>query len=81
LLVHDLAKLAGTVTGEFAKTVFDAGSNIMAPLNQGIMGGVYKDNAVAATSRQRGVMAIASSQLNARSVLGNEGAAMYARFG
>lgn len=41
----------------------------------------FKDNSVAASSRQRGVMAIQNSRLNARSVLGSEAGAMHSHFG
>jgi hypothetical protein len=50
-------------------------------MNNDVFGNGYKDNEVAATSRARGVMAIQNSRLNARSLLGSEGAMMHAHFG
>ncbi len=81
LLARDLAMMGGKIVGTVGRTMIEAGHNLAAPLNSSPLDGVYKDNAVAATSRQRGVMAIQSSRLNARSVLGNEAAAMSRHFG
>lgn len=81
LLARDLAMMTGKVAGTMANTAMDAGRSLVAPLNGGPLQGTFKDNSVAATSRQRGVMAIANSRLNARSVLGSEAASMAAHFG
>lgn len=80
LLARDIAMLAGTVTAAHTKMVVDAGRELVRPLNKGVMGQRYVDNSVAATSRQRGVMAISNSRLNARSALGSEAAAMHAYY-
>ena len=61
--------------------MIDGANELMAPLNKGVMGGTFRDNAVAATARQRALGAISGSRLNAMSVLGNEGAMMHARYG
>lgn len=81
LLAHDLGSLAGKTVAHTGRTMIDAGVEMMAPLNKGVMGGTFKDNAVAATARQRAVGAISGSRLNAMSVLGNEAAGMHARYG
>lgn len=81
LLVGDLARMAGMVMGEGINVIRDAGKSLTAPLNKGVMGNAFRDNPTAATARQRGVMAIANSRLNMRSVMGHEAAAMSAYFG
>ncbi len=81
MLARDLGKMAGKVVSHTAKTFMEAGSELMRPLNGAPLSGTFKDNAVAATSRQRGVAAIANSRLNMRSMLGNEAAMMAAHFG
>jgi hypothetical protein len=81
LLVRDIAMLGGKVVGALGKTIMDAGKSLTAPLNKGVMGNTFRDNSVAATARQRGVMAIANSRLNMRSVLGHEAAAMASYYG
>ena len=81
LLVRDLAMMGGKLVGTVGRTMIEAGQELVAPLNTPPMGAMFRDNAVAATSRQRGVAAIANSRLNMRSVLGNEAAAMHAHFG
>lgn len=70
---------AGIVAG--METMKDAGMSMKGDLGKGIMGAGYRDTAVAATSRSRGVMAIQNSRLNARSVLGSEASSMHAHFG
>lgn len=81
MLVRDLAMIGGKLIGAGARTIADAGRSMVAPLNKGVMGNTFRDNSVAATSRQRGVMAIANSRLNMRSVLGHEAAGMAAYYG
>jgi hypothetical protein len=80
-MVVDIGKLGmeGVKSGiDFAK---DAVKSYRGSIDKGVMGMGYRDNTVAATSRQRGVMAIQNSRLNARSVLGSEAGAMHAHFG
>lgn len=81
LLAHDLALGAGKLIGAGVDTALGAAKSTLGSINKGVMGMGFKDNAVAATSRQRGVMAIQNSRLNARSALGAEGAMMAAHFG
>lgn len=81
LLAHDAALGVGKVVGAATKGIIETGKSTMGSINKPIMGMGFKDNTVAATSRQRGVMAIQNSQLNARSILGSEGAMMAAHFG
>jgi hypothetical protein len=81
MLVGDLARMAGMVVGEGINVVRDASRSLMAPLNKSVMGNGFRDNPTAATARQRGVMAIANSRLNMRSVMGHEAAAMNAYYG
>lgn len=73
--VGELAWGAGVGLGESAIKSF-RGQIGKSPFGMG-----YKDSAAAATSRARGVSAIANSRLNARSVLGNEAGMMAAHFG
>jgi hypothetical protein len=78
---YDILKMGTTAlkgSVEFGK---DAMISMRGSIQKPVMGMGYKDNTVAATSRARGVMAIQNSQLNARSVLGNEGAMLAAHFG
>lgn len=81
MLVHDLAELAGKAVGGIVKTGIQAVDSAKGSIDKPIMGMGFKDNSVAATSRQRGVLAIQNSQLNARSVLGSEAGMMAAHFG
>lgn len=81
LLAHDLARMGGKLVGAGLKGAVDAGKSAMGSIDKGVMGMGFKDNTVAATSRQRGVMAIANSRLNMRSLLGNESSMMAAHFG
>lgn len=81
LLAHDAALGVGKMVGAATRGVIEAGKSTMGSINKPVMGMGFKDNTVAATSRQRGVMAIQNSQLNARSMLGSEGAMMAAHFG
>lgn len=81
LLARDLTKMSGKLVGTLGRTIADAGSELNNSLNGGPLEGTFKDNAVAATARQRGAMAIANSRMNARSVLGNEAASLHAYYG
>lgn len=80
-MAYNLAKLAGAGV----KAGINAGKEGLKSMTGGMNGGLfssgYKDNEVAATSRSRGVSAIQNSRLNARSLLGSEGAMMHAHFG
>lgn len=85
-MIYDLAKLGTKLASEmvikpavnFTKEAFKSfkGDISKAPMGMG-----FKDNSVAMTARQRGVMAISNSRLNARSVLGSEAAGIHAHFG
>lgn len=81
MLAHDAAMLAGRAVGGVTKGIVDAGRSTMGSIDKPVMGMGFKDNTVAATSRQRGVLAIQNSQLNARSILGSEASMMAAHFG
>lgn len=81
LMAHDTAELIGKGVASAARLAVEAGKSTMGSINKPVMGMGFKDNTVSATSRQRGVMAIQNSRLNARSGLGSEGAQMHARFG
>lgn len=81
LLVHDVAEIFGKMAGRGINAMADAGKSAIGSINKPVMGMGFKDNSVAATSRQRGVQAIANSRLNMRSYLGSEAAGMYAHFG
>lgn len=80
-MAADLAKMGVELfrgAGEFAK---DAMRSWEGQIRKPVFGMGYQDNAVAATSRSRGVMAIQNSRLNMRSVLGSEAAPLAAHFG
>ena len=85
LLVKDLIKLTAGLVGNMAKGTVriaaDAFKSYSGNFSTGPMQGGFRDNDVARTTRQRGVMAIANSQLNARSVLGSEAGVMASHFG
>jgi hypothetical protein len=81
LLARDVAVMTGKVFSSAAKTAIDAGNSVKGSIDKPIMGMGYKDNMVASTSRQRGVMAISNSRLNMRSALGNEAAGIHAAWG
>jgi len=81
MMVVDLVRMGGSLAAGAAKFGKDAAVSLKGTIDAPIMGMGFKDNAVAATSRQRGVMAIQNSKLNARSVLGSEAASMHAAFG
>jgi len=79
-LAYQLAKLGGIAVKGAINFGKDAMKSMQGNINAGIFG-TYKDDEVRATSRARGVMAIQNSRLNARSLLGSEGAMMAAHFG
>lgn len=81
MLAYDLTKMgiAGLKGG--MQTTKEGFQSFQGQLYKPTMGMGYKDTEVAATSRQRGVMAIQNSRLNARSALGNEAAPLAAHFG
>lgn len=79
-MAYQLAKLGGLAV----KGAINFGKDAMKSMQGNISGGLfgsYKDDEVRATSRARGVMAIQNSRLNARSLLGSEGAMMAAHYG
>jgi hypothetical protein len=80
-LVYDLGKMGGEVVKSGINLTRDAVKSMKGSIDKPVFGMGYKDNEVAATSRSRGVMAIQNSRLNARSMLGSEGAMMAAHFG
>jgi len=80
-LAYNLAKLAGAGVKAGINFGKDGMKSMTGTMNNGLFGNGYKDNEVAATSRARGVSAIQNSRLNARSLLGSEGAMMHAHFG
>jgi hypothetical protein len=80
-LMYDLGKMGGEVIKSGINLAKDSVKSLRGDINKPLFGAGYKDTEAAATSRSRGVMAIQNSQLNARSVLGNEGALMAAHFG
>ena len=73
--------IAGRGLGGMVKAGTGAGRSMIGSIDKPVMGMGFRDNTIAATSRQRGVMAIQNSQLNARSVLGSEASALAAHFG
>jgi hypothetical protein len=81
LLARDVAVMTGKVFSSAAKTAIDAGNSVKGSIDKPIMGMGFRDNMVASTSRQRGVMAISNSRLNMRSALGNEAAGIHAAWG
>lgn len=80
-LVYDLGKMGGEIVKSGINLAKDAAKSMKGSIDKPIFGMGYKDNEIAATSRARGVMAIQNSRLNARSMLGSEGAMMAAHFG
>lgn len=83
---YDITKMGGTLVKSFiidpaAKLGKDAIRSFKGSSTKGIMGQGFTETAATITNRQRGVAAIQNSRLNARSILGNEGAQMHAHFG
>jgi hypothetical protein len=82
LLVHDITKGIGTLAGRGVRLGIEGVKSAQGDLvKPGPMNMGYVDNSVAATSRQRGVMAISNSRLNARSFLGQEASYVHQNFG
>lgn len=81
MMTYDITKMGIGLMKGAVQTAADAGKSFKGSIGKGVMGMGYRDTTVAATSRQRGVMAIQNSMLNARSVLGSEAASVHARFG
>jgi hypothetical protein len=82
-MAYDVGKLITTaaIPGS-ARLATDAYKSYVGTSNQKMFGGSgFKISEAAVTSRQRGVMAIQNSRLNARSVLGSEAGGMAAHFG
>lgn len=81
MLAYDAGRLAGRGMSAGINLAKDAMKSFQGSIYKPAFGMGYVDNEIAATSRARGVMAIQNSRLNARSVLGSEGAMMAAHFG
>ncbi len=81
-MAYQLAKLAGKGVAAGIRFGRDGMKSMQGNMYGGLLNsGSYKDDEVRATSRARGVAAIQNSRLNARSLLGSEGAMMAAHFG
>ncbi len=80
-MAYQLAKLGGLAVKAGINFGKDGMKSMQGNMNSGIFGAGYKDDEVRATSRARGVAAIQNSRLNARSLLGSEGAMMASHFG
>jgi hypothetical protein len=80
-MAYQLAKLGGLAVKAGINFGKDGMKSMQGNMNSGIFGSGYKDDEVRATSRARGVAAIQNSRLNARSLLGSEGAMMASHFG
>lgn len=81
LLAKDFAMMGGKLVGASMRLGIDAGKSLQGSINKPAFGMGFKDNTIASTSRQRGVMAIQNSRLNMRSALGSEASFVHARFG
>ena len=80
-LVYDLGKMGGELIKSGINFAKDANRSLQGSIAKPAFGMGYKDTEAAATSRARGVAAIQNSRLNARSMLGAEGAMMAAHYG
>jgi hypothetical protein len=80
-MAYQLAKLGGLAVKAGINFGKDGMKSMQGNMNSGMFGAGYKDDEVRATSRARGVAAIQNSRLNARSLLGSEGAMMASHFG
>jgi hypothetical protein len=78
---YDLTNMAMEGVKGVGKFTGDAVTSMKGSIDKPAMGMGFRDNEVTATSRARGVQAIQNSRLNARSVLGSEGAYLHARYG
>jgi hypothetical protein len=81
MLAYDLGNMAGQVFKSGVNLARDAAKSMQGSIHKPLFGMGYKDTEAAATSRQRGVMAIQNSRLNARSMLGSEAGMLSAHFG
>lgn len=81
LLVKDLVNMGVKGVAAGVRGVGDAVISAKGSIDKPVMGMGFKDNSVAATSRQRGVQAISNSRLNMRSALGSEASALHAYWG
>jgi hypothetical protein len=80
-MAYQLAKLGGLAVKAGINFGKDGMKSMQGNMHTGVFGAGYKDDEVRATSRARGVSAIQNSRLNARSLLGSEGAMMASHFG
>jgi hypothetical protein len=80
-MAYQLAKLGGLAVKAGINFGKDGMKSMQGNMHTGVFGAGYKDDEVRATSRARGVAAIQNSRLNARSLLGSEGAMMASHFG
>lgn len=80
-MAYQLAKLGGLAVKAGINFGKDGMKSMQGNMHTGLFGAGYKDDEVRATSRARGVAAIQNSRLNARSLLGSEGAMMASHFG
>lgn len=80
-LAYDLAKMGGELVKSGINFTRDANKSLQGSIAKPTFGMGYRDTEAAATSRARGVQAIQNSRLNARSMLGTEGAMMAAHYG
>ena len=81
-MAYQLAKLGGLAVKAGINFGKDGMKSMQGNMYNGLLNaGSYKDDEVRATSRARGVAAIQNSRLNARSLLGSEGAMMASHFG
>ena len=80
-LIYDLGKMGGELVKSGINFVRDANKSLQGSIAKPTFGMGYRDTEAAATSRARGVQAIQNSRLNARSMLGSEGAMMAAHYG
>jgi hypothetical protein len=78
---YDFVKAGAAALKEVPGFLGDAAKSFKGDMARPAFGSGFKDNTVAATSRQRGVMAIQNSRLNARSVLGSEAGPLHSHFG
>ena len=80
-LVADLGQMGLSALKKGAELGSDAAKSFQGQIQKPIFGMGYKDNAINATSRSRGLTAIQSSRLNARNALGHEAGMLASHFG
>lgn len=81
MLAADLGGMALAGVKKGAELTKDGIKSFQGQIQKPIFGMGYKDNAINATSRSRGLTAIQSSRLNARNALGHEAGMMSSHFG